>query len=195
MGNFVLQSGGQLVDISGGDIQRHAVAQQWRTAASNNVAANLNQKSLYDVRIELQRRNPHQFAQRAPDRKWLAIRSRTGHGVELSAKPTIRTAMGRSSCANSSGYPEPSLRSWCQRTVSGIFGQGNSTLLTISWPTIVWSAISRTLFVQRSGLAEEPAIDRNFTDVVQISGAAQGRDLGRLHPYSLADRGGVAADA
>ena len=61
---------------------------------------------------------------------------------------------------------------------------------------MVWSAISRNSSgIERSGLAEEAAIDGNFSDVVQISRAAQRGDFARLHAHGFADGGSIAANA
>ena len=49
--------------------------------------------------------------------------------------------------------------------------------------------------IERRGLAEEAAIDGDFSNVVQISRAAQRRHVARLHAHGLADGRGVAAYA
>jgi len=43
--------------------------------------------------------------------------------------------------------------------------------------------------------AEEAAIDGNFSNVVQVSCAAQRCHVARFHPHGLADRGGIAANS
>src|SRR6266516_7618877 len=51
-GYFVLQRGGQLVDVGGCDVDRRGVEER-SSAASNGVAAHLDQQSLHDVGIKL----------------------------------------------------------------------------------------------------------------------------------------------
>ena len=55
--------------------------------------------------------------------------------------------------------------------------------------------LAKLFRIERAGLAEQAAIDGNFSDVVQISGAAQSRDFARLHAHGFADGRGVAPHA
>ncbi len=55
--------------------------------------------------------------------------------------------------------------------------------------------LTKLFRVERARLAEQAAIDGYFSDVVQITGAAQSGDVAWLHAHGLADGGGVATYA
>src|SRR5579864_6942850 len=49
--------------------------------------------------------------------------------------------------------------------------------------------------IERAGLAEQAAVDGDFADVVQISGAAQRSNFAWFHTHGFADGGGISAYA
>ena len=55
--------------------------------------------------------------------------------------------------------------------------------------------LAELFWIERAGLAEEPAVYRDFADVVQISSAAQRGNFVGIHAHGLADGRGVAAHA
>src|SRR5258708_3825314 len=55
--------------------------------------------------------------------------------------------------------------------------------------------LAKFLGVQRPRLPEQAAVDRNLANIVQVARAAQGRHLAGIDAHSLADGGGIAADA
>src|SRR6516162_9107987 len=80
-GYFILQSSGQLVDVTGRDIYGSAF-EHGNAAAADDVATNLDQESLHNTGIELLGGKPDEIAERTPDRQRSAIGPGAGHGVE-----------------------------------------------------------------------------------------------------------------
>ena len=77
----MLQSGGQVIDVGGGNRDRCGVEKR-RAAAANSIAAHLNQQGLHDVGIKFLGRQPYQITQGAAHRERGAIGSHTSHGIE-----------------------------------------------------------------------------------------------------------------
>lgn len=55
MSDFVLQGGGKLIYVPGGDIDGHAILKKWRAVAADRVAPDLQQQSVDCVGIKFQR--------------------------------------------------------------------------------------------------------------------------------------------
>ena len=53
--------------------------------------------------------------------------------------------------------------------------------------------LAEFLGIERSWFAEQALVHRNFPDVVQIAGGAQGRNITRFHPHGFPDSSGITS--
>ncbi len=193
--DFVLQSRGEVVDVCGGDVYGWAF-EKWGTVAADGVAADLDQQSLDDVRIELLRRHADQIAERAADGHRGAIGASARHGVERISEADDADRHGHiflhefvrvSGAIAALVMPAHGFGNFRPRKL-----HATDDLVTDRG---VIGHLAKFFGIESTGLSEEAAIDGDLADVVQVSGAAQRGDFVGIHSQCFADCCGVTSDA
>src|SRR5450631_527608 len=78
----MLQGCSQLIDVPGGDIDRHAIFEKSGAVAADGVAPDLQEQSVDRVGIKFLRGKTYNLTKSVADRERFTIRPLTGHGVE-----------------------------------------------------------------------------------------------------------------
>src|SRR5437763_2589438 len=176
--HFVLQTGGEVIDISGSDVEGHAVFQERGAVASDGVASKLYQKSVNGMRIVLLRRQANNFADSASYRKRLAVGSFTRHRIKC---------VGQSDDAHRHGNILHQKPIRISRAIASLVMPANNLRnlrpgeLDAADNLMADDSVIRHLAkfagVKGTRLSKDVLVHRNLPDVMQVSGRAQCADV------------------
>src|SRR5215469_3186186 len=195
-GQLVLQRGGELVDVSRGDVHSHALVKHARAMAAHRVTTNLDEKPLHSGGVVLERCEANDLADCAADREWLAIGTLAGHGVEGVGKPDDARGHGQFVHVQAVGIAGAIAAFVMPANDLGNFRPGKLNAADdLMADDGVIGHRAEFVGIERGWLAEQSFVDRDFADVVQISRGTNGGDFGGIDAHSLSNARGVAGDA
>src|SRR6266850_1001757 len=168
LADLVLQRGGQLIDVAGGEA--HYSGLEYRdSVASDGVAPHLDEQGLHGIRIVFLGSHPDQFLQRNTERQRFTVGTGADHGVEGVSQGDnpdclrhlfLVHAVGVAGAVSALMVPAHNFRNLRPRKLDvadnlmshhGVIGH-----------------LAEFLRIERRGLAEETLVHRHFADVMQV---------------------------
>ena len=180
-GDFVLQRGGEVVDIGGGDVDGCAVKER-NAAAADRFATHLNQESLHHVWIKFFRSHANEITEGVAYRHRCAVGTGAGHGVErignaddahLDGKIGFREVIGISGAVAALVMPTNGLGDLWP-------GELHAAHDMVTQGRVI-GHLAEFIWIERPCFAKEASVDGDFTNVVEISGAAESGDFAGIH--------------
>src|ERR1700722_7999570 len=172
--DLFLQAGGPLVNTPRPNGAPHTILQKRHAVTADGIAADLQKQSVHRIGIKFLWRQVHDFIQRTAERKTLAVRAITGHGVE---------GVRQTNDAHLHGHIFEKQAVRVARTVAALVVPAHD--LRDAWPgklnpsdnlmphNGVFRHLAELFGIQRSGFAKQTLVDSHLSDIVQVAGRSQ----------------------